>query len=49
MGIHHVFLSGLLAVKIEKKVNIFQSLWPFSPEIGMLGELKTKYENQNEK
>ena len=49
MRIHHVFLSGLLAVRIEKKVSIFQSLWPFPPEIGMLGELKTKFENQNEK
>ena len=49
MGIHHVFLSGLLTVKIEKKVNIFQSLLLFSPEIGMLEELKTKFENQNEK
>ena len=33
----------------RKKVNIFQSLWLFSPEIGMLGELKTKFEKQNEK
>ena len=49
MGVYHVFLSGLLAVKKEKKMNIFQSLWPFPPEISMLGELKTKFENQNEK
>ena len=49
MGIYHVFLSVLLAVKKEKKMNIFQSLWPSPPEIGMLGELKTKFENQNEK
>ena len=49
MGIHLVFLSGFPAVKKRKKGNIFQSLWPLSPEIGMLGELKTKFENENEK
>ena len=49
MGIHHVFLSGFPAVKKKKKRNIFQTLWPLSPEIGMFRELKTKFENENEK
>ena len=49
MGIHHVFLSGLLAIKTEKKGQFSKCLWPLPPEIGMLRELKTKFENQNEK
>ena len=49
MSIYHVFLSGFLVVKKEKKMNIFQSLWQFPPEIGMHRELKTKFEDRNEK